>query len=235
MAIQGTDPEAVTGWQILSGEPWAGAGREAMRYPHRQSDFEAAKRYALDRLQSELAPELTYHNFSHTNDDVLPAALRLAAASSMDEDETRLIEIAAAYHDIGFLFQYHDHERAGAEIVVLVLPCFGFTPKQVSVVQGLILATRLPQRPLTSLEEILADADLDSLGREDGLVQSEALRAEWAAHGVRLGKEAWYRRQLQFLREHTYFTGAARALRGTGKQRNIAALEVLLADIGCRR
>lgn len=225
----------MTGWQNLSGEWRAGAGRGVASCPHGQPDFDHAKRYALDRLQSELAPELSYHNFAHTKDDVLPAALRLAAASGLGEDETRLIEIAAAYHDIGFLFQYRDHEGAGAEMVAQVLPGFGFPPKQVSAVQGLILATRLPQRPRTPLEEILADADLDSLGREDGLAQSEALRAEWAAHGERLSEEAWYRRQLQFLRDHAYFTEVARALRGRGKQRNTAAIEDLLADMGSRR
>jgi uncharacterized protein len=207
----------------------------ARSLPPREPDYEAARQYALGWLERDLAPELTYHNLAHTRDDVLPAALRLAAASGVGEDETRLLEVAAAYHDIGFVAQYREHERAGAGIVTQVLPGFAFTPEQVSVVQGLILATRLPQRPRTPLEEILSDADLDSLGREDGLAKSEALRAEWVAQGAQMSQEAWYRHQLQFLREHVYFTEAARALRREGKRLNIVAMEELLAGISSPR
>jgi len=62
-------------------------------------------------------------------------------------EEARLVEIGAAYHDIGFVVQRQEHERAGAEIAAQVLPGFGLTSEQVAVVQGMILATRLPQFP----------------------------------------------------------------------------------------
>jgi len=38
----------------------------------------------------------------------------------------------------------------------------------------------------------------------------------------------WYRRQLKFVREHRYFTTAARSLRDEGKRKNIEALVMLL-------
>jgi hypothetical protein len=42
----------------------------------------------------------------------------------------------------------------------------------------LIMVTRLPQTPNSLLEEIIADADLDSLGRADFQVRYEALRRD---------------------------------------------------------
>jgi uncharacterized protein len=44
-----------------------------------QPDFERAKQYALERLEQDLSPALTYHCLTHTRDDVMPAAERLAA------------------------------------------------------------------------------------------------------------------------------------------------------------
>ena len=140
-----------TGSAFLGTGYGAEEGWETAAHLAGQPDYEGAKQHALDRLRSELAPELTYHSFSHTNDDVLPAALRLASACGMGEAETRLIEISAAYHDTGFLVQHNDHERAGVNLVARVLPGFGFSLGQVSAVQGMILATRLPQRPQTLL------------------------------------------------------------------------------------
>src|SRR5688500_819275 len=37
-----------------------------------QPDYEAALRYALDRLERELSPNLFYHSLQHTRDDVFP-------------------------------------------------------------------------------------------------------------------------------------------------------------------
>jgi CheY-like chemotaxis protein/class 3 adenylate cyclase/predicted metal-dependent HD superfamily phosphohydrolase len=195
-------------------------------------DIEGAVRYALGRLESELAPELTYHSLEHTRGDVLPATRRLAALMAIDPDETRLLEVAAAFHDIGFVHGRQEHERAGAEIAAQVLPGFGFTSEQVAAVQGMILATRLPQSPRSPLEEVLADADLDNLGRPDGLTWSHHLRTELAAQGESIEQGEWYRRQLKFFSEHRYFTSAARQLRDEGKSKNIEALAELAHAAG---
>jgi hypothetical protein len=113
-----------------------------------------------------------------------------------------------------------------------VLPRFGYTPSQVTAIEGMIMATRLPQTPHTLLEQILADADLDSLGRDDFLQMSLALFVELAARGDEIPEAVWYARQLDFLRSHRYFTRAARALRDAGKLRNIALLEQLVGQAG---
>jgi adenylate cyclase len=201
---------------------------EAARPPAEGPDYAAAKRYALDRLERELAPALSYHNLAHTRDDVLPAALRLAAIAGLTEEDRRLLEVAAVYHDIGFTVQVEGHERASAEIAAQALPGFGFDAEQVAAVQSMILATRFPQSPQTLLEKLLADADLDNLGRADALERSQAMRAELEALGTSFSADEWYRRQLAFVREHNYWTEAARSLRSEGKARTVAALERLL-------
>ena len=193
-------------------------------------DYEGARQYALTRLKEELAPELTYHNRFHTRDDVLAAVRRLAAMTDIGEEETRLLEIAALYHDLGFVVTRQEHERVGADIATQVLPGYGFAPSQIATIEGMIAATRLPQSPHTLLEEILADADLDVLGRDDFLPRNRALQAELAALGTPATDEEWYSDQLRFLQNHRYFTSAAHTLRAEGKERNIEKLRDLLAQ-----
>jgi len=193
-------------------------------------DFEQASLYALGRLERELSPRLLYHSLRHTRDDVLPAAERLAALEGVNRDDLLLLRTGAVYHDIGFVVQCADHEEAGAQIAAEVLPRFGYTAEHVRVTRDLILATRLPQSPRTLLEEILADADLDVLGRDDFLIRNQALRDEQAAHGRPTGDAEWYASQLKFLETHHYFTAAARTLREARKAKNIAALRELLAS-----
>jgi CheY-like chemotaxis protein/class 3 adenylate cyclase/predicted metal-dependent HD superfamily phosphohydrolase len=201
-------------------------------YDRSTADFEGARLYALDRLAKELPAELTYHSPAHTRDEVLPAAQRLAAMIGVPEADVHLLETAAAYHDLGYTRQRQEHERMGSELTAEVLPRFGFSPAQIAAIQGMIMATQLPQSPRTLLEEILADADLDVLGRDDFLERNRDLRDELAASGTQIGDERWYSSQLQMLRSHRYWTAAARNLRAAGKQKNLEQIQALLAQAG---
>lgn len=194
-------------------------------------DFNAAITYALSRLESELSPAFLYHSFTHTRDDVLVAASKFATLSQVSATDKHLVEIAAVFHDIGFIFLVIGHEQRGAELAQEVLPGFGFAPEQVEQISNMIMATRLPQSPHTLLEELLADADLDVLGREDFLERNELLRREISLLGNNLSDEQWYAQQLKFLESHTYFSEAARRIRGEGKKKNINLLRQKLLAI----
>ena len=187
----------------------------------RQSNFEQARAYALQRLERELPPALTYHSLAHTRDDVAPASLRLAAIAGISGEQRMLLHTAAYYHDIGFVMQRADHEAVGAKIAAEILPGFGYIPAQIEIIHGMIMATKLPQSPRTLLEQLLADADLDALGRTDFMVRNQALRDELAAYGAHWDDLAWAQEQLYFLGSHQYWTDAARQVRGEQKRRNL--------------
>jgi uncharacterized protein len=191
-------------------------------------DVERAKQYALERLARDLSPKLFYHSLSHTWNDVAPAVERLAALESVDGEALLLLRTAAYYHDIGFVERRDDHESTGVRIASVVLPGFGYSPDQIASIADMIMATRLPQSPHNLLEQLLADADLDALGREDFMARNQALRAEMAAFGLPSTDRQWYADQLQFLKNHRYWTVAARALRDPQKQLNIKLLRDLI-------
>ena len=191
-----------------------------------QPDYDHAIEYALEQLRCGLPAHLTYHNMWHTINDVMPAAVRLAQLCQVAPQEMHLIKVAAAYHDVGFVYTYGGHELASARVAAQILPEYGFTDRQIEQIMGMIMTTQLPQTPRNLLEEIIADADLDTLGREEDFFERrEALRQELVALGRPLGKREWYTIQLNFVSSHTYFTEAARALRTVGKQKIIAVLK----------
>ncbi len=90
------------------------------------------------------------------------------------------------------------------------------------------MATKMPRTPETRLEEILADADLDNLGRSDFLQRSLDLRKEWGTFGRQWTDQEWYISQLEFMAGHRYFTASARQLREAQKQQNMQQLRQAL-------
>jgi uncharacterized protein len=194
----------------------------------RHSNFERARAYALGRLERELPAALTYHSLAHTRDDVAPATLRLAAIAGVSGEQRMLLHTAAYYHDIGFVIQRVDHEAIGAQVAAETLPSFGYTAPQIELIHGMIMATKLPQSPRTLLEQLMADADLDALGRTDFMARNQALRNELTAYGAHWEDLDWYREQLCFLGSHQYWTDAARQVRGAQKQRNLDTIRDLI-------
>jgi uncharacterized protein len=194
----------------------------------RHANFERARAYALGRLERELPAALTYHSLAHTRDDVAPATLRLAAIAGVSGEQRMLLHTAAYYHDIGFVMQRADHEAIGAQVAAEMLPGFGYTAPQIEIIHGMIMATKLPQSPRTLLEQLMADADLDALGRTDFLARNQALRDELTAYGAHWEDLDWYHEQLCFLGSHQYWTDAARQVRGAQKQRNLDTIRELI-------
>jgi uncharacterized protein len=193
-------------------------------------NFELARKYAFDRLAQELSPLLTYHSLAHTRDEVVPAADRIAALEGLTGEDLLLLRTAAVFHDSGYIEQHNLHEEGSARLAAAVLPQFDYTPAQITVIVDIILATRLPQVARTLPEQILADADLAILGQTDYLPRNAVLRQELAALNKPATDQQWYSGQLNFIRSHRYFTGAARSLFEAQQQINIAAMAALFAQ-----
>jgi uncharacterized protein len=191
-------------------------------------DYEGARRYVLARLEKDLPPNLYYHCLSHTRDEVIPAVEQLSAMENLEPNSRLVLRTAALFHDLGYVERMEGHEMVSARIAGQILPGFGYTTQQIDLVCSLIMATRLPRTPQTLLEEILADADLDNLGRTDFMQRSLDLRKEWGTFGRQWTDEEWFISQLEFLNEHRYFTASARKLRDEQKRENMQQLRSAL-------
>ena len=186
--------------------------------------FEEIKQSVLRQLQDQLPVNLTYHNASHTA-DVLKRSEYIAEQEGIDnEEEMMLLKIAALFHDTGFLQVYKEHEMRGCLIMREQLQDI-FDEVALEKICGLIMATKLPQTPLTHLEEIICDADLDYLGREDFAPISNALRLEFLSNNIVKNDREWQEKQINFFEQHKYFTATSNNKRNSRKQEQLQELK----------
>jgi predicted metal-dependent HD superfamily phosphohydrolase len=184
-------------------------------------NFEGAKQFILEKLKNELKPTLYYHDVSHTI-DVYQSTVRIAELEKVSSADYILLKTAAMYHDCGMLTTYTGHEEASCVIAAEYLPDFGYTVEEIERVNKMIMATKLPQNASNQLEQIICDADLDYLGREDFFMISHRLKLEWNLQefNVTTLKE-WYELQVSFLESHQFFTRSAKETRDAGKLKNL--------------
>jgi uncharacterized protein len=181
-------------------------------------------RIILDRLENELPPHLQYHTIHHTL-DVYHCAEAIAKAESVSAADLKLLLVAAVYHDSGYLDQNHDHELRSCELARIHLPDYHYSEADINVICGIIMATKIPQQPNTHLEQIICDADLDYLGRDDFFIIGEKLYEEMITIGTIKNRHEWDRLQVTFLKNHYYFTDTSIRLRQAGKDKNLKITE----------
>jgi predicted metal-dependent HD superfamily phosphohydrolase len=187
-------------------------------------NYNKVKQFVMAKLEKELPENLYYHGPHHTR-DVLQAAERLGRAEGLDPEELMLVKMAALLHDAGFLNKYWSNEPEGVKFAKELLPDYGFTDSQIDIIEGMIMATRIPQKPTNHLEEIICDADLDYLGREDFEKISSTLQQELIDYGGIKGAEDWDPIQVKFLGAHKYFTKTAIATRDAQKQKYLEGIK----------
>lgn len=180
--------------------------------------FTEIRQHIINKLERGLSPALTYHNLAHTL-DVLKQAVYIAEKEGIeDEDDLLLLRISALYHDVGFLSLYTGHEEISCTIASEELCAFGLLKDQIEIICGMIRATKVPQQPTTKLEEIICDADLDYLGRDDFFKTGEGLYKEFLDQKIVFDERSWNALQVRFLESHHYFTDTSKQSRQKQKQ-----------------
>jgi len=191
-------------------------------------NYHAAKAFILNKLRTELSEKLSYHGVHHTF-DVLNVTEDICALDRISPYHTMLLKTAALFHDSGFVINNQNHEQLGCGIVRENLPRFGYTSEEIEMICGMIMATKIPQSPKTPLEEILCDADLDYLGRDDFYPIGRSLFEELKSFNVLQTEEAWNRIQVGFLEKHSFFTETTKNRRAAKKQYYLDELKALVA------
>ena len=73
------------------------------------------KEYVFSLLQDELPAHIIYHNFPHTLRVVLKLQ-ELIKGEQVSEKEAELLQIAAWFHDAGFVKGAKNHEESGVKL-----------------------------------------------------------------------------------------------------------------------
>ncbi|MFM2387624.1 MAG: hypothetical protein RL660_2381 [Bacteroidota bacterium] len=181
------------------------------------------KAFIIELLQQKLPAYLTYHSYEHTL-HVYDNVEMIAKHEGVVGTELELLQMAALFHDIGFIEGREEHEARGCVIAKPYLQDWHYSMDQIALINGMIMATKIPQQARTQLERILADADLAYLGTDNYDEISDLLLKELRFFNPSLSEKDWLAIQIKFLQQHTYHTEYCRTFRDEAKQRNLAKL-----------
>jgi len=186
----------------------------------------------LDDLSKKLPEHLTYHTLGHII-DVANVCNHYIDYYMISDRVARLIRIAAVAHDYGYIYTPVEHEERSIKEVRPMLK--DFSEDEIKQIEGMIRATKVPQSPHNLYEEILADADLDYLGRKDYGKISEGLFKEFLHFGVVKNENDWLELQIKFLENHHFHTDWAKLNRSDAKQQLLQGLRDKLNSEGLSR
>lgn len=191
--------------------------------------YAEVKKFILGKLRKELPKHLSYHSVEHVK-DVVNSCKLLAKHEGVKGLDLKLLLTAALFHDSGFLENAKEHEKLSCNIAKQYLPLYGYDKPQIEKICGMIMATKVPQKPNNHLEEIICDADLDYLGREDFFTIGDKLFSELSMYGILSTENEWNKLQVKFLESHHYFTKTAITLRQDKKDKHLELVKSKITD-----
>ena len=190
----------------------------------------AAEKQVSRLLKNRLDEKITYHNLPHAL-AVRDAAMQLAARAALSEEDREILELAALFHDTGFVETYEGHEDAGCRIAEEVLHREGYPQEKLEKVLACITVTKISNQPENLLEMLMRDADMYHLASEDYLTTVGSLRKEWAVFQDQHYTDAeWHDLNHKFLKGHSYYSHAARELWDERKTANQKVLKKLVKE-----
>ncbi|MDT0643455.1 HD domain-containing protein [Zunongwangia sp. F363] len=174
----------------------------------------------ISNLEKNLPSWLHYHSAAHTR-HVLDQTIFIAGKEHVKGEDLFLLKLAALYHDTGFMKSREKHEEISCSIAHKELVNDGLEKEDVDKVCKMILATRIPQKPETKLENIIADADLEYLGTPQFNAISNRLYKELLHYHPNMSREQWNEIQIDFISKHSYHTNYCKQNREPGKLANL--------------
>lgn len=173
-----------------------------------------------------------YHQYNHAL-EVMQRAIYLGKKENLSDEDIEILGIAGIFHDTGFIIQYDNNEVFWAKIAKNFLQSVLYSTNKIKQVEQLILATKPNYKtPKNILEKIIKDADLDNLGREDFLENTEKLKQEIETiKEIKIKDTDWKHGTLCLLDEHKYYTLAQKEERENKKQENKFILSEMIQEL----
>lgn len=184
-----------------------------------------AEEYVADLLSQKLGSNMVYHNIDHSR-DVAEAARLISENVNLKKGELEIVELAAIFHDIGYIECVEGHEEKSVEIARKFLNDNSFDLDKIEMVAGCIMATKVPQKPISLIEKVICDADLLHLGKNDFFIKSNLLRVEIENRLNKLYTDSeWLTNSIAFLSSYEFHTDYVREHYSKKKNENLVELQ----------
>lgn len=167
-----------------------------------------------------------YHSYEHAI-DVMERAMYLAKKEWLSKEDQEMLWLAWLFHDTWFIIQYEDNESIWAKIAQNYLRSVMYSENRIHKIEEIIMATSPEYKdPKNIYEEIIKDADLDNLWRDDFVEKWNDLKKELELiKKIKIKDPDWEHASATLLKEHRYFTKSQRAEREAIKQKNLEKIE----------
>jgi predicted metal-dependent HD superfamily phosphohydrolase len=184
-----------------------------------------AEKYVYNLLNNKLATNYVYHNLAHTQ-KVLEKTIELAEKLEVDAASLENLQLAALFHDTGFIKGAENHEQESVKILTHFSQENNLEVNRIEAIASLILATKMGYDPTNDLEKIMIDADCAHIGNKSFEDKTALLRKEWEVIENKNYSDAeWVAINIDFLTNgHKYHTDYALKNWSKGKDKNLAKL-----------
>ena len=184
-----------------------------------------AEKHVFYILNTVLERKYVYHNLAHTQ-RVVESVKELSEQLKIEKEAAENLEIAAWFHDTGFVNGAENHEEESVRIVGKFLKEHKVADKRIEAISKLILATKMNYLPKYDLEKIIKDADCAHLGSKNFFNDTSLLRKEWELTGFKnVSDEEWIANNIVFFtEEHRFNTEYALKNWTKNKDKNLSKL-----------
>jgi len=169
---------------------------------------------------------LVYHNHTHIT-EMLEAAKKMAEWYKFDERNYFVVCAATWFHDTGYFNpDIENHETKSAELAESFLKSISVDEQTINDIKKVILATQLPQTPVSLLAKIVCDADLFNLGTPGFKEHNIQLRKELEnLTGTKIKGREWRAKTIELFQSHQYHTDYCQLLLNDTKALNLEQLK----------
>lgn len=184
-----------------------------------------AKQY-VNKLLLPLDWLLYYHTYQHAL-EVMQRAMYLGKKEWLSDEEIEMLGLAWLFHDTWFIVQYDDNEPIWAKVAENYLKSVLYFPENnINKIQEIILATAPSKKPKNIYEEIIKDADIDNLWRDDFFEKNNDLKKEVEAiKNIKIKDPDWIHASLSTLDKFNFSTKFQKQEREQKKLDNIKKLQ----------
>ena len=162
--------------------------------------------YASDLITNKSPEKLVYHTLEHTKLVVKNAEI-IGTNENLNEDEMNILLASAWFHDVGYIKKYKGHEEESVVVAMNFMKLKNVDKDIMDIVSECIMATTFPQNPTNKIANILCDADMIHLGKENYFVLAEKLRQELKYFGTgKFKKSKFEKESVNVFKNHSYYS-----------------------------
>lgn len=172
--------------------------------------IEKAEQFVSNLFETRLSTVNFYHNINHTR-RVVEDISQLAEWEGCSEEETKILKLAAWFHDTGFVKVDKGHEEVSVKIAQEFLQSNQVSKDVIDLVTDLILVSIKDLKPKTNLQKLIKDADCSHVASESYFEISNLLRKENALKlNTSFTDLEWLEGNKEFFEWHKFYSDSAK-------------------------